>query len=280
MKEGLKLLLPSRKNCSRTHDFAILKMRPGRVIYLAFFNPCKMNYQIITDEEKLLEFIDWLPALRDNEQYYLSLFARKKYCPEHIRSNDKTQLKRFTSTKERMFDKIRQLELPIGRWRLKDTPAPQESLVLYILPNPRCMVKATKMMGKHCWDLDKSKNFNLISEAISCVQKAKSRACFVDFDIDTKDVDLEKLGRKVFPSIEGKWPFQILETRGGYHILVNPVQAGQHISISNGKFGTHFDINWHQRMCDVFSVDQTGDQMIPVPGCIQGGFTPKFINYG
>ena len=25
------------------------------------------------------------------------------------------------------------------------------------------------------------------------------------------------------------------------------------------------------------NVDQTGDQLLPVPGCIQGGFSPKFI---
>lgn len=230
-----------------------------------------MNYQIITNEENLLEFIDWLPELKDNEQYYLSLFARKKYCPELIRSNDKTQLKRFTSTKKRMLDKIRQLELPIGRWRLKDTPAPQESLVLYILPNPRCMVKATKMMGKHCWDLDRSKNFNLVAEALSCVQKSKSRTCFVDFDVDTKEVNLAVLER-IFPQME-KY-VHILETRGGYHILVKPNHATYY------RKENEMSLNWYQNMQSAFAVDQSGDQMIPVPGCIQGGFTPKFINYG
>ena len=102
------------------------------------------NYKIIHNKEALLQFIDWLPELEDNEKFYLSLFARKKYCPDLIKSNDKTQLRRFTSNKARMYDKIKQLELQIGDWKLKDVSAPQESLVVYIMPNPRCMKKLLK----------------------------------------------------------------------------------------------------------------------------------------
>jgi hypothetical protein len=38
-----------------------------------------MNYQIIADKDKLLEFIEWLPDLQGAESYYLSLLARNKY---------------------------------------------------------------------------------------------------------------------------------------------------------------------------------------------------------
>jgi hypothetical protein len=37
-----------------------------------------MNYQIIADSVALQNFINWLPELRDNEKYYVTLFARKK----------------------------------------------------------------------------------------------------------------------------------------------------------------------------------------------------------
>lgn len=221
-------------------------------------------YTIIQNETLLKEFIDWLPNLGVNEKFYLSLFARKKYCNDLIKSNDKTQLKRFTATKENMVDKIKQLEIPLGRWKLREMKAPQESLVLYIMPNPRCMKKANHLLLKKCADLIYNGNdgYNVQSEAISCIQKSKSRSFVVDFDIDDKSVDLNLL-KEVFVTK----PYKILETRGGYHILVKPQLA---------TFDSKTK-NWHGKIRELFPVDQSADQMIPVPGTYQGGFMPKFI---
>ena len=224
----------------------------------------KNNYKIISDPDALKEFIEWLPELEDNEKFYLSLFARKKYCPELIKSNDKTQLKRFVTDKKRMFNKIQQLELQLGRWELRGQAAPQESLVLYIHTNPRCMTKATEMLGKKCWELFKNKNYNLVAESMSCIQKSKSRTYVVDFDIDTKDItlDIPWLNENL-----GSGAYNIVETRGGYHLLVSP-QSVEYMTENK---------NWYQKIVKKYPVDQSGDQMLPIPGTIQGGFVPKFI---
>jgi len=191
-----------------------------------------MNYQIIADEKKLLNFIAWLPKLEENEKYYITLLARKKYSDEEIKSNSKTQLKRFTSDKERLFDKIKQLEVPFGAWKLKDGAAPQKSLALYISLNPRCMKKATELMGKKCWDLMNAKNYNL------------------------KEV--------------GENNYTIIETRGGYHLLIEPEKATEY------RQATFNDKNWYQKIQKKYPVDQSGDQLIPVVGTYQGGFVPRF----
>jgi hypothetical protein len=104
-----------------------------------------MNYKIIQDESLLKSFIGWLPDLELNETYYLTLFARKKYCSgiPYLKS-DKGQLKRVTSKKKFIFDKLKQMECKIGTYKQRDVIVPQESLVAYINPNPRSLDKAAK----------------------------------------------------------------------------------------------------------------------------------------
>ena len=82
-----------------------------------------MNYKIITDEDKLLDFINWLPDLEANEKFYCCLFLRKKYCTDLIKSSEKSQLKRFLSSKKRVFEKIKQLVTELGSYKLKEINA-------------------------------------------------------------------------------------------------------------------------------------------------------------
>ena len=226
-------------------------------------------HQIIRDEVEFLDFIHWLPELGDNEKFYLSLFARKKYAPDLVDSNDRTQLKRFTSNKGRLTEKISQLEIPIGRYKLKNRIAPQKSLVLYIHPGPRDMIKATKVMGKKCWDLINNNHFNPHAECMSCIQKSKAiRHKLVTFDIDSKEVDLEILNKYLSHD-----SYSIIETIGGYHVIVHTPSA------YNESEGIK---EWYPAIKKEFGelVDNIGDLMSPVPGTTQGGFIPRMIKYG
>lgn len=219
------------------------------------------NYIIIKDEKKLKEYIDWLPDLKENEKFYCCLFARKKYCEEQIATNDKTQLKRFLSTKELLIQKIKQLEIPIGSYRLKEIDAPQESLALYINPNPRDLQKATfKSIIRLTQLLETGKGYNPHAEVLSCIQKTTSRKVYLDFDIDTKDFDFDKLKTVINTSC-----LDILETRGGYHVLVK-----------SSEIEPQYKKTFYKDIL-ALGVDQTGDQLLPVAGCTQGGFTPTFL---
>lgn len=236
-------------------------------------------YNIIINEDDLREFIDWLPDLNENEKFYCCLFARKKYSPSLVKSNDRTQLKRFLANKEDIFDKLSQLEIPVGRWKLKNVSAPQESLVVYINPNPRDVIKgAWKSVNKLCKILENHSNgHNPVAECLSAIQQSKSRNFVVDFDIDNKDVDLS-----ILSSIFGDYlpePYRVLETRGGYHILVKPALAAANIRKHNSGYREKVSENWYKAIQDAFGedLDQTGDQLIPIPGCVQGGFVPRFI---
>jgi hypothetical protein len=230
------------------------------------------NYKIITDPILLNEFIEWLPDISVHEVFYGCLFSRSKYCNtdeiRHIKT-DKQQVSRFIVTKLNLLYKIQQLECPLGTYRQRDLIIPQESLALYINPNPRSMIKATYSSLHRLVDLTKeqysSNNFNLVHEVLSEIQKSKSRMVYMDFDFD--DISLERL----LELVEGKVninALHILQTRGGFHLL---------IEIS--KVEEKYKKTWYNNLTSLVEVDIKGDQMIPVPGCIQGMFTPKFINF-
>lgn len=228
-----------------------------------------MNYKIIIDEQTLKEFIEWLPELQSGEKYYYCLFARSKYAEgvAHIRS-DKAQLKRGSSDKERLFDKIRQLEVPIGAYKQRGVEIPQECLAVYITPNPRDMEKAsinTMVKLAHCIK-NKNISVNPHAEAMSEIQKAKSRTCFIDFDIDESDENkLMDIHQKIRQFIN-KEAITWLKTRGGLHCLIRPE-----------LINTQFKKSFYQHIAKIEQVDQCGDQMIPIPGTFQGGFMPHFI---
>jgi len=222
-----------------------------------------MNYQIIKDEKVLLDFIDWLPVLGEHERYYCTLFSRKKYATEGTMKPDKGQLRRFLSDKDRLLDKIRQLEIKKGTYKLFGEEVDENSLALYINPNPRNLKKATFNSIIELSKLlrDEKKSFNPHAEVMSCIQRSIGNKVYLDFDIDYKPFDPQKLD----PFINRDC-VQILETRGGYHLLVElkKIKAEYKSTFYNG--------------IKSLNVDQTGDQLIPVPGCTQGGYTPKFIN--
>lgn len=225
------------------------------------------TYPVIANLAHLESFIEFLPNLEDNEKYYLSLFARKKYVPSLIQLSDKTQLARFLATKENMASKIKQLEVPMSSYRLKDKPVPKEALVLYINPTPRNLKKATPLLGIRCWNLyTQANNYNIHQEAMSAIQVSRDRRIFVVFDVDNKEIDIISLCK----SLKFKH-YSVIETRGGYHILIDSKNETEYRKMKN------LPLNWHQLLREKIDVDQTGDQLTPVPGTYQGGFPVKMI---
>jgi len=227
----------------------------------------KEVHNIICSEQALEKFVEWLPDLGPNERFFLCLQARKKYMPS-LKSGDKTQLKRFTSSKETLITKIKQLECPVGCYCTKEGEIiPDAAMALYITLNPRDMRKATFSAAKALIDLIQKQdhNFNPHSEALSCIHKSKGQTAFVHFDVDNPDegrIDWKEVREKA-AEVVGNEAVTVVETRGGCHLLIDPKKV-----VCDHK-------NWYTVIVKQIKCDQTGDLMVPVVGCNQGGFVPK-----
>lgn len=237
------------------------------------------NYQIILDKEKLIRFIDWLPELLVNETYIFCLFARNKYCKDvkHI-SSDKAQVKRFTSPKERILNKIEHLQVPVGSYtqfrKGEQIIIPQEALAVYMTLNPRDNHRASFRMIRRCTELIESatSGFNLYQEALSTLQKTSTRKLYFNVDFDIEKDKFEFIEEQVLSSLN-KDCLTWLETRGGFHLLVKL----QDIDPKYNK-------TWYKAIRNIEGVElrnsnMKNDTMIPVPGTYQGGFCPKLFDY-
>lgn len=233
-----------------------------------------MNYEIIKDIKLLEDFLNFLPDLESHEQFYVCLFSRSKYCNNisgitHIKS-DKAQLKRFTATKKTLISKIKQLECPIGAYMQKDIVIPQESLALYINPNPRDFKKAAKnsliRFANLITEQYNSNQYNPHQEVMSEIQKAKSRLVYFDLDIDDMTIELLEPTKESLSKVINLDSLHFLKTRGGFHIFVELE-----------KIDKLYQKSWYLSLSNLLKVDVKGDMMMPVPGCTQGNFIPYFI---
>lgn len=225
------------------------------------------NYKIIIDQAELKKFTSWLPELLSNEVFYFVLLARSKYTKEMNIQSGQTQLKRFTSNKEHLISKIKQLECELGSYTHKGNPIPQEALALYINPNPRDLEKATRnSLIKFAHLITKPyTGYNPHTEVMSEIQTAHSRKIWIDFDFDGVEVD-EVLQKIKDEDIINLSCLTILKTRGGFHLLVQ-----------NQMIVDKYTKTWYQKIANLPGVDMKGDGLMSVPGCYQGGFSPYLI---
>ena len=220
-----------------------------------------MNYTIIKDTQELLKFINWLPDLEEDECFYVALFSRSKYHSSKLQG----KLSEFTANKSDLFYKIKRLEIERGSYLIDEKIVYQDSLALYISINPRSIFKASKeliqsLIDRICNKDPKIKSLN--EECFSAIQKSIGRKIFVEFDID--NISLNNIAK-----LEGKIntdSFSVIVTKGGYHLLINPL-------LIHDEFKT----NWYKNIINVLNPDVVKDMICPVPGCVQGDFSPVLL---
>lgn len=223
------------------------------------------HYKIILDEPELDRFTEILPELESTEVYYLCLFGRHKYDPTFPNTRDSGQLeRRVCRSKADLKDKIRRMECPVGSFSRDGAIATQGCLALYIAINPRSLVKANQAL---LVELAKrfalgQTDFNPVALANTEIHRAVGKKRFVDFDYD--GVGITDLIANVGRILQSPDRYHLLQTRGGFHLLVD---------LSKAK---DLGPRWYQDLAALPGCDVKGsDCLTPVPGCTQGGFCPR-----
>lgn len=236
-----------------------------------------MNYQIIKCEETFNKFLEWLPELEDEQKFYFSLFARKKFNKTEGLKADKGMLKRFTATKEQAYNKIKKLEVELGSYEVDGVKVNQDSLVLYVTINPRDMHKAGLKTAKELVSMvaEGKTIYNPQSVALNQIQVTGIKKYF-DIDLDLKEG--QKLSHlELYDVLMDKDLINanaidknIIKTRGGYHILVELDKISE-------PYKKKWFNNFNQLKDERFTIMMNGDNMTPVPGCVQSDFIPYLI---
>lgn len=231
-----------------------------------------MNYKLIHNEQQLKLFIDFLPELNEDEIYFLTLIARRKWFPESTGTPATIQLKREVAiTKDKIEKVIRQWEVNEGIYTYKDdSPIDVRNLGVYIGFNPKDQHKAIFELMDICLANIRfnNKNMNVKSMANSAIQVSNGTKNFIDIDVDIKENENPLLIIDFIKSIIEESALTFIKTSGGFHCLVRLSEIKSHTwynKIKEHPFKSELNI--------------MNNDLVPVVGCNQGQFVPHFINF-
>jgi hypothetical protein len=216
--------------------------------------------QLILDEEELKKFVDGLPVDSVGDfGYFIMLFARKKYgAPADYTLN------RNCVHQDHIISTIKKQQIPSECYvDSHGNPLPATSLAYYINPVPRSYKTASfrllsNLAGMLATNPTKVKNPK--SLALTALQTSKALNFRINhFDLDLEDKDeIGEIFKFVNPSA-----VTLIETRGGYHVLISADQVED-----------QYQKSYYQNISKFKHCDVKGDGLLPIPGTNQGGFCP------
>jgi hypothetical protein len=218
-------------------------------------------YNLVYDEEQIKEFA----RLIDTENTYqqLCIVARPKYHAG-VKNRHMSPKMFFGYTPEMYVDMVRKYELPVGSYKDKGVSFPDDCLVIYGTTNSRNGRQAARkfideVLNASLGGGDEHVFTHLSSTLDSAIASSKAKTKLVTIDIDSKDEWPEV---KEFLEEKKVKPKAIVETRGGYHVMLD----ADDLPALKGELHKKFN-----------SKHTIGDMFCAVPGTIQGGFPVKFV---
>lgn len=217
-------------------------------------------YPIITDQDALNSFIEYLPDLNSGEGFLLVLMARAKYSPDK-KGLDAVFCRKVAYSKSALMTTLKHMEVPINTYvhpaGTKGVVIPYGTYGVYMCINPIHEKVAERTLKLRLVDkLFPDKVFKIIVQAENEWQLAakSAKTQLVDLDIDCKELDFNKVLSYINPEA-----VMCIKTRNGYRLLVHPK-----------KVSTEYQTTWYCNLTSLPGYDKNDHLFTPIPGCVQG----------
>lgn len=252
----------------------------------------QQNYRLVWSEDEIRRFYELLiePSVNTQNQSFIIIpIARRKYWEplsvSQMTLNSKP-IYTYQLTFKQFLNTLLKYQVAEGLYLDKDEKQiPTEAIAMYITANPMNEIKTmfqmitdfNQVLQKHLTttnnkDVEDSKDNNEPSQQMfewEGMNRYKStlhqnaHVNVIKIDVDTKDPTLiQKLDQLL--DEESITPMKV-ETRGGYHYLINRVDQSEKL----WKFAkTKENSSW-------MTMEKNG--LIAIPGTIQGGYNVKFV---
>lgn len=251
---------------------------------------------LIKDQNQLDEFLKFIPELKDDEVYFISLSARNKYLTMEERQHyslGRTEMfaRNIIRKSEDFKYTISKLESTL-HYKLTNNglKVPEKCLVVYLNINPSSTTKAffkfQNEMNRQVAEItealkgNKQPNYSYMKiidrVLMNSIQTSPSKKYIIDIDCDTKDKKVKEFIVNNFVE-NGLTEFGIIETHGGFHFLIHKenIPKKQQGSVTR-SFNLLKICQDAEKMSNGKEVMINGNGMVPLPGTETNGHINKF----
>jgi hypothetical protein len=216
-------------------------------------------HRFIYSVDEMKKFYDMVGFEKKTHQTFIAV--RLKYSKDtSVKNRVLSQKCVYDCTFERFVDLIKKYELPVGCYKEGDLVLPNECMVVYCTTNARNTKQGVRKLIMECMDAAFSGDdyvFNHMNTKLNgAIMASKDKTLLTTIDIDSKDEYQEV---KEFLEENKIVPAGVVETRGGYHVLL---RTDDNLGDVYRKFSKKHTM---------------GDTFCPIPGTLQGGFPVRFV---
>lgn len=259
--------------------------------------------KIVGDEKILTDFLSHFPTLIDDEVFFLSLSARNKYLTDDEREQfdlGRTEMfsRQIAYDHEGILMAIARMEADLAVRKTRNgSEIPHHCLVTYFNVHPSSTIDAYTGF-KAQLDHHFNETFNAIrngngtnyepflrsrTHLMNHIQKSKSRRIYIDIDVDCDEPVLshEALNHVTLGLFESDIHHMIVETQGGYHVLVNREELNAYNKSGEHKIKLHEYITEANKMVRLHGGEVVFNKnaMVPLPGTYQAGKLVTFDDF-